>query len=76
MKKNFWYVYLYEDKEKKDIFKIMKFDTINDMSKVMNLKPAILSNYFHGLIKARDIEKIILKKNMYLLLFVQPLIPK
>tara|TARA_S200002703_G_scaffold159108_1_gene171488 strand:- start:1206 stop:1409 length:204 start_codon:yes stop_codon:yes gene_type:complete len=55
MKKNFWYVYLYEDKEKKDIFKIMKFDTINDMSKVMNLKPAILSNYFHGLIKARDI---------------------
>ena len=55
MKKNFWYVYLYEDKEKKDIFKIMKFDTINDMSKVMNLKPAVLSNYFHGLIKPRDI---------------------
>jgi|TARA_R100000664_G_C2754260_1_gene141820 hypothetical protein len=55
MKKNFWYVYLYEDKEKKDIFKIMKFDTINEMSKVMNLKPAVLSNYFHGLIKPRDI---------------------
>ena len=55
MKKNFWYVYLYEDKDKKDIFKIMKFDTINDMSKVMNLKPAVLSNYFHGLIKPRDI---------------------
>ena len=55
MKKNFWYVYLYEDKDKKDIFKIMKFDTINEMSKVMNLKPAVLSNYFHGLIKPRDI---------------------
>ena len=55
MKKNFWYVYLYEDKEKKEIFKIMKFDTINEMSKVMNLKPAVLSNYFHGLIKPRDI---------------------
>ena len=57
MKKNFWYVYLYEDKEKKDIFKIMKFDTINEMSKVMNLKPAVLSNYFHGLIKPRGVLK-------------------
>lgn len=55
MKKNFWYVYLYEDKDKKDIFKIMKFDTINEMSKVMGLKSSVLSNYFHGLIKPRDI---------------------
>ena len=55
MKKNFWYVYLYEDKDKREIFKIMKFDTINEMSKVMNLKPAVLSNYFHGLIKPREI---------------------
>ena len=57
MKKNYWYVYLYEDKDKKDIFKIMKFDTINEMSKVMNLKPAVLSNYFHGLIKPRGVLK-------------------
>ena len=55
MKKNYWYVYLYEDKNKTDIFKIMKFNTINEMSKVMGLKPAVLSNYFHGLIKPRDI---------------------
>ena len=55
MKKNFWYVYLYEGKDKKDIFKIMKFDTINEMSQVMGLKSSVLSNYFHGLIKPRDI---------------------
>ena len=55
MKKNYWYVYLYEDKNKTDIFKIMKFNTINEMSKVMEIKPAVLSNYFHGLIKPRDI---------------------
>ena len=55
MKKNYWYVYLYEDKNKTDIFKIMKFNTINEMSKVMEIKPAVLSNYFHGLIKPREI---------------------
>jgi hypothetical protein len=55
MKKNFWYVYLFEGKDKKDIFKIMKFNTINEMSKVMGLKSSVLSNYFHGLIKPRDI---------------------
>jgi hypothetical protein len=55
MKKNFWYVYLFEGKDKKDIFKIMKFNTINEMSQVMGLKSSVLSNYFHGLIKPRDI---------------------
>ena len=55
MKKNFWYVYLFEGKDKKDIFKIMKFNTINEMSKVMGLKSSVLSNYFHGLIKPREI---------------------
>ena len=54
MKKNFWYVYLYETEEKKDIVKVMKFNTINEMSYVLNIKPAVLSNFFHGLIKPRD----------------------
>ena len=57
MKKNYWYVYLFESEDKTDIFKIMKFDTINEMSEVLNLKPAILSNYFHGLIKPRGVLK-------------------
>jgi hypothetical protein len=57
MKKNFWYVYLF-DKEinnnDKEIIKIMKFDTMNSMSEVIGIKPSVLSNYFHGLIKPRD----------------------
>ena len=55
MKKNFWYLYLFETEEKKEIFKIMKFNTINDMSEVLQVKSNILSNYFHGLIKPRGI---------------------
>tara|TARA_Y100001938_G_C7984678_1_gene376277 strand:- start:195 stop:398 length:204 start_codon:yes stop_codon:yes gene_type:complete len=57
MKKNFWYVYLFESEDKTDIFKIMKFDTINEMSEVLQIKPAVLSNYFHGLIKPRGVLK-------------------
>ena len=57
MKKNFWYLYLFENEEKKEIFKIMKFNTINEMSEVLQVKPNILSNYFHGLIKPRGVLK-------------------
>lgn len=54
MKKNYWYVYFF-DKDKKEIIKTMKFNTINEMSEVLGMKPAVLSNYFHGLIKPRGI---------------------
>ena len=57
MKKNFWYLYLFETEEKEEIFKIMKFNTINEMSEVLQVKPNILSNYFHGLIKPRGVLK-------------------
>tara|TARA_R110001592_G_scaffold152202_3_gene379562 strand:+ start:2248 stop:2451 length:204 start_codon:yes stop_codon:yes gene_type:complete len=57
MKKNYWYLYLFETEEKEEIFKIMKFNTINDMSEVLQVKPNILSNYFHGLIKPRGVLK-------------------
>lgn len=55
MKKNCWYVYLFENEEKKDIVKIMKFNTIMDMSYVLDIKSSVLSNFFHGLIKSRGI---------------------
>ena len=57
MKRNFWYLYLFEDEDRKEIFKIVKFDTISEMSEVISVKPNILSNYFHGLIKPRGILK-------------------
>tara|TARA_R100001086_G_scaffold248174_2_gene184368 strand:+ start:1031 stop:1318 length:288 start_codon:yes stop_codon:yes gene_type:complete len=57
MKKNCWYLYLFEDESRTEIFKIMKFDTISEMSVVLDIKPAVLSNYFHGLIKPRGVLK-------------------
>ena len=48
MKKNFWYVYLFETEEKKDIVKIMKFNTISEMSYVLKLESNVLSNFFHS----------------------------
>jgi len=57
MKRNFWYVYLFEGEDRKEIFKIMKFNTISEMSQVLDIKPAILSNFFHGLIKPRGVLK-------------------
>ena len=46
MKKNFWYVYLFDNNN--EIIKIMKFNTIAEMSYVLGEKPSVLSNYFHG----------------------------
>ena len=60
MKKNHWYVYFFDKEitdDKKEIVKSIKFNTINEMSEVMGIKPAVLSNYFHGLIKARGVLK-------------------
>tara|TARA_Y100001972_G_scaffold125473_1_gene176714 strand:- start:1267 stop:1470 length:204 start_codon:yes stop_codon:yes gene_type:complete len=55
MKKNYWVLCLYEDKDKKEVFKTMTFPTIKDVSYVLNIKPQVVSNYFHGLIKPRGI---------------------
>ena len=41
MKKNCWYLYLFEDEDRTEIFKIMKFDTISEMSAVLDIKPAV-----------------------------------
>lgn len=60
MKKNCWYLYLFDkeiSEDDKEIFKIMKFTTIADMSKVLEIKANVLSNYFHGLIKPRGVLK-------------------
>ena len=55
MKKNSWILHLYKDKEHTDLVKIMEFDTIKSISYVLGIDSKIISNYFHGLIKARDI---------------------
>lgn len=55
MKKNSWILHLYKDKEHTDLIKVMEFDTIKSISYVLDIDSQVISNYFHGLIKARDI---------------------
>jgi len=57
MKRSGWVLYLYEDMNKKEIFKIMEFKTIKDLSYVIKMEPSIISNWFHGLINPRGILK-------------------
>ena len=57
MKTNKWILYLFTDEKKEEIFKIMEFKTIKEISYVLNTNPSIISNFFHGLIKARGILK-------------------
>ena len=57
MKRSAWVLYLFEDKDKDEIFKIMEFKTIKELSYVINTDPSIISNWYHGLINARGIFK-------------------
>ena len=55
MKKNSWTLHLYKDIEKTDLVKVMDFNTIKDISYVLDIDSQIISNYFHGLIKPRGV---------------------
>tara|TARA_R100000278_G_scaffold47110_1_gene40842 strand:+ start:113 stop:319 length:207 start_codon:yes stop_codon:yes gene_type:complete len=57
MKRSAWVLYLFEDEKKKEIFKIMEFKTIKELSYVLDIEPSIISNWYHGLINARGILK-------------------
>lgn len=55
MNKNIrWLVFLHTDTEKTKLFKILDFRTIKEMSYVLDVKPQVISNYYHNLIKDRD----------------------
>ena len=57
MKRSGWVLYLFEDGDKKELFKIMEFKTIKDLSYVLGIEPTIISNWYHGLINPRGILK-------------------
>jgi|TARA_R110000824_G_scaffold54360_1_gene150046 hypothetical protein len=57
MKRSGWVLYLFEDDNKKEIFKIMEFKTIKELSYVIKTDPSIISNWYHGLINPRGILK-------------------
>jgi len=57
MKGSNWVLYLYENEEKSQLFKIMEFKTVRQLGDVLNIDPQIVSNWFHGLINPRGILK-------------------
>ena len=57
MKRSVWVLYLFEDEDKRELFKIMEFKTIKELSYVVSIEPQTISNWFHGLINARGILK-------------------
>ena len=52
-----WILYLFEDDKKHEIFKIMEFKSIRELSYVLNMERQVVSNFFHGLILPRGILK-------------------
>ena len=57
-KKNLiWYLTLFDSEEKTNPFKTIKCNTINEMSYYLDMTPQVISNYYHGQIKARGVLK-------------------
>jgi len=52
-----WYLVIFTSLEKTEVFKIIPCDTINEMSYYLDIKPSIISNFYHKQIKARGILK-------------------
>ena len=48
-----WLLFLYEDEERKKLFKFMELKSIKEVSYLLGMKSTEVSNYYHGLIKER-----------------------
>ncbi len=58
MNKNIrWLVFLHIDKEKQHLFKVLDFQSIKEIGYILDMKPQIISNYYHNLIKERGLLK-------------------
>ena len=57
MKRSSWILYLFEDEEKSELFKIMEFKSVKEIAYVLDMKREVISNFFHGLILPRGILK-------------------
>ena len=48
---------IFDSVDKTNPFKIIKCDTINEMSYYLDVTPQVISNYYHNQIKARGVLK-------------------
>ena len=52
-----WYLILFTDTTKTEVFKTIPCDTIKDMSYYLNIPSQVISNFYHKQIKARGVLK-------------------
>jgi hypothetical protein len=52
-----WYLILFTNIEKTEVFKIIPCNTIKEMSYYLDITPSVISNYYHKQIKARGVLK-------------------
>jgi hypothetical protein len=52
---NIWILVIYKDKEKKDYFKTINCDTLNEIAYLLNRKVYDVSNVFHKITKPNGI---------------------
>ena len=58
-KKNLiWYLTLFTNEEKTEVVKVIKCNTINEMSYYLDIDSQIISNYYHKQIKPRGVLKL------------------
>tara|TARA_Y100001973_G_C5205724_1_gene341409 strand:+ start:37 stop:249 length:213 start_codon:yes stop_codon:yes gene_type:complete len=52
-----WYLILFTDETKTEVFKTIPCETIKEMSYYLNIPPQVISNFYHKQIKARGVLK-------------------
>lgn len=50
-----WYCILFNNKEKSEICKVLKCDTISEMSYYLDIPAQTIRNFYHNNIKARGV---------------------
>jgi hypothetical protein len=52
-----WYLILFTNEEKNEVFKVISTNTIKEMSYLLDMKPSVISNFYHKQIKPRGVLK-------------------
>ena len=65
---NIWVVVIYKDDDKKDYFKTINCDTLNEIAYLLNRKVYDVSNVFHKITKPNGVFKYIsIYKTIYII---------
>tara|TARA_R110002126_G_scaffold18542_2_gene70846 strand:+ start:2825 stop:3040 length:216 start_codon:yes stop_codon:yes gene_type:complete len=50
-----WRIEIFTTKEKNELLKTYELTTMNEIAYILNMKSALISNYYHKLIKPRGV---------------------